>query len=55
MGTVPQGGWPTDTRMTNRERFSTSTDPKILALPDTTWINKPAEKAEHEDDVKLAA
>ena len=29
----------------NPEWFSTSADPKILALPSTTWINKPAEKA----------
>jgi len=32
-----------------------ATDPKILALPDTTWINKPPEKAEEETDQKLAA
>lgn len=37
------------------ERFSTSTDPKILALPEATWINKPSEKAENDDDLQLAA
>ena len=31
-------------RTQNPERFSTTADPKILALPSTTWINKPAEK-----------
>ena len=29
-------------RAANPERFSSTTDPKILALPTTTWINKPA-------------
>lgn len=42
-------------RAQNPERFSTSTDPKILALPETSWINKPAEKTENDDDLKLAA
>lgn len=28
------------------ERFTTNNDPKILAIPDTAWINKPAEKKE---------
>jgi transposase InsO family protein len=37
------------------ERFSTSNDPKILALPHTTWINKPAEQLVEETDPKLAA
>ncbi len=31
------------------ERFSTGKDPKILALPDTAWINKPPEKTELEE------
>lgn len=26
------------------ERFATNQDPKILALPDTAWINNPAER-----------
>jgi len=46
-------------RAKNPERFSSTADPKILALPDTTWINKPAEKptteTEPETDAKLAA
>lgn len=39
-------------RARNPERFSTNLDPKILATPDTAWINKPAEQ---EDEPKLAA
>lgn len=42
-------------RAQNPERFSTTIDPKILALPSTTWINKPAEKTDKETDTKLAA
>ena len=42
-------------RAQNPERFATSADPKILALPSTTWINKPAEKADEATDTKLAA
>lgn len=47
-------------RAANPHRFSTTTDPKILALPGTTWINKPMETttAEMKDpstDVELAA
>lgn len=38
-------------RAANPQRFSTTTDPKILALPDAAWINKPLEKA----DATLAA
>ena len=30
-------------RAAHPERFTTSNDPKILALPGTTWINKPIE------------
>lgn len=33
------------------ERFTTNNDPKILAIPDAAWINKPVEK----DDTKVAA
>jgi transposase InsO family protein len=29
-------------RLAHPERFGTTHDPKILALPDTTWINQPA-------------
>jgi putative transposase len=31
-------------RTRHPERFTTTADPKILALPGTTWINKPPEK-----------
>jgi putative transposase len=33
-------------RLSHPERFSTGSDPKILALPDDAWINRPAEPAE---------
>ena len=42
-------------RAQNPERFSTTADPKILALPGTTWINKPAEQLAEETETKLAA
>jgi len=45
-------------RAANPQRFSTNSDPKILALPGTTWINKPLTTTEMEDpstDVTLAA
>ena len=32
----------TAARQTHPERFTTNTDPKILALPDNAWINQPA-------------
>jgi putative transposase len=32
----------TAARAAHPERFSTTTDPKILALPDDAWINRPA-------------
>ena len=35
-------------RAKNPERFATTNDPKILTIPGTAWINKPAEKAETE-------
>ena len=41
----------TAARAAHPERCSTTTDPKILALPGAAWINKPIEKA----DAKLAA
>ncbi len=31
-------------RARNPERFSTRKDPKILAMPDAAWINKPSPK-----------
>ena len=37
-------------RARNPERFATSTDPKILAIPATAWINRPAA-----DQIELAA
>ncbi len=30
-------------RQAHPERFTTSTDPKILALPEHAWINQPAD------------
>ncbi len=42
-------------RSRNPERFATSTDPKILVLPGTTWINKPATKPEEKTRAELAA
>jgi putative transposase len=46
-------------RARNPERFTTTADPKILALPGTTWINKPLEKTETDTESttrkKLAA
>jgi transposase InsO family protein len=45
-------------RAANPHRFSTHSDPKILALPGTTWINKPLTTTEMKDpstDVTLAA
>jgi len=35
----------------NPERFTTNQDPKILAIPDIAWINKPADNT----DIELAA
>jgi len=43
-------------RKLNPERFSSSLDPKILTLPGTTWIHKPAEQQAGEKPTpKLAA
>lgn len=46
-------------RATNPERFATAADPKILALPGATWINKPIEEAapptKKKTDVLLAS
>ena len=35
----------------NPERFATTQDPKILAIPATAWINEPADNTE----IELAA
>ena len=35
-------------RTAHPERFSTTTDPQILAIPNTAWINKPADNTGHE-------
>jgi hypothetical protein len=35
----------TAARLEHPERFATSTDPKILAIPSQAWINQPAELA----------
>lgn len=35
-------------------RFGTTTAPKILDLPDTVWINRPAEDAQEETDTAAA-
>jgi transposase InsO family protein len=45
----------TAARAQNPERFSTNRDPKILALPDTVWINKPVESDHQNQETKLAA
>ena len=40
-----------EARGRNPERFATTEDPKILAVPATAWINKPADNT----DIELAA
>lgn len=42
-------------RAQNPERFSSNNAPKILALPESAWINQPAEPAVGETEPKLAA
>ncbi|WP_104176404.1 IS3 family transposase [Cryobacterium sp. Y50] len=37
------------------ERFSTTQAPKILSIPETAWINKPADKPTKNDRLELAA
>jgi putative transposase len=44
----------TAARAAHSERFSTQSPPKILALPETAWINKPAEQP-HQADYEPAA
>ena len=40
-------------RAWNPERFTTNTDPKILTVPERTWINKPI-NPEKKDPPQLA-
>lgn len=35
-------------RTAHPERFTSTADPKILAIPDTAWINKPPDDATHD-------
>ena len=42
-------------RTQNPERFNTTRDPKILALPTSAWINKPTENTTTDTTAKLAA
>jgi transposase InsO family protein len=42
-------------RAANPERFATTTDPKILALPDAAWINKPQPEPAPEAEAATAA
>lgn len=37
------------------ERFSTNQAPQILSIPETAWINKPANKPIEKDPLELAA
>jgi hypothetical protein len=37
------------------ERFSTNQAPKILSIPETAWINKPADKPIEQERLELAA
>lgn len=52
-------GDPGRRRARTPERFTTAADPKIIALPGTTWINKPLEKTKTDTEPatqkKLAA
>ena len=41
----------TAARARNPERFATTTDPKILAIPTTAWINQPPDNT----GIELAA
>src|SRR5699024_1015154 len=42
-------------RAAHPERFGTDHTPKILALPEAAWINKPDEKKENQPDYEIAA
>jgi hypothetical protein len=57
----PPSGWCCGTCCTalfvgtrQPHRFATATPPRILALPDTVWINRPAEDAAQETDPTAA-
>jgi putative transposase len=41
-------------RARHPHRFATTTPPKILALPDTVWINRPADDTTQETDTTAA-
>ena len=58
-------GWPstkpptgacvlTDARARHPHRFGTTHAPKILDLPDTVWINQPAQDTTQETDTTAA-
>jgi putative transposase len=44
----------TDARAQHPHRFGTNTAPKILHLPDTAWINRPAQDTTGETDTTAA-
>jgi putative transposase len=44
----------TDARTRHPHRFATTRAPKILDLPDTVWINQPAQHATQEADTPAA-
>jgi putative transposase len=44
----------TDARARHPHRFGTTHVPKILALPDTAWINRPAQDPTEETDTTAA-
>jgi transposase InsO family protein len=44
--TVQRSATLTAARAAHPERFSTTTEPKILALPESAWINPPADPAQ---------
>jgi putative transposase len=44
----------TDARTRHPYRFGTTSAPKILDLPDTVWINRPAEDTTQETDTTAA-
>jgi hypothetical protein len=44
----------TQARARHPHRFATTTAPKILALPDTAWINRPAQDTTQETDTTAA-
>lgn len=42
-------------RTRHPHRFGTTTPPKILDLPDTVWINRPAEESDNTVEAETAA